>query len=236
MQAQNLINLIPEERLLRLIEAGEKGPRRFVFCDVRTWAAPFFPYKEEIQRLFRVRFARGLVPRELNLKLINLGLIVILLFFLVTGIAVSMNRVQPNLKGLFSQEAPSGPLAGEEQALTSLLRPLTDYLREVEKRDLFNPVLAPKPEKGAAKAELVKPQQAVKPPEPTALEILREKAKPLNLVGISWGKSPVAMIEDTNKRETSFLKAGQSINGIKVKAILKDRAILSYGNAEYEIS
>jgi len=231
MQAQYFT---PEERLLRLIEAGEKGPRRFVFWDVRTWAAPFFPYKEESQRLVWVRFARGLVPRELNLKLINLGL-VILLVFLVAGIALSVNRVQPNLKGLFSQEAPSRPLAGEEQALTSL-RPLTDYLREVENRDLFNPVLAPKPEKAAAKAEPVKPQQAVKPPEPTALEILQERAKPLKLVGIAWGKSPVAMIEDTNKRETSFLKAGQSINGIKVKAILKDRAILSYGNAEYELS
>lgn len=226
----------PEEQLLRLIEVGEKGPRRFVFWDVRTWAAPFFPYKEGTQRLLRARFARGLVPRELNLKLINLGLIVVLIFFLVTGIALSTNRVQPNLKGLFSQEASSRPLAGEEQALTSLLRPLTDYLREVEKRDLFNPVLLPQPEKVAAKAEQVKPQQPVKPPEPTALEILREKAKLLNLVGIAWGKSPVAMIEDTNKRETSFLKAGQSINGIKIKAILKDRAILSYGNAEYELS
>ena len=108
------------------------------------------------------------------------------------------------------------------------LGPLADYLRVVEERDLFHPVLPPKPKEPEPKAEPVKP-------EATRVEILWEKAKTLKLVGISWGKVPVAMIEDTAKRETSFLKAGQFINEIQVKAILKDRAVLSDGDAEYDL-
>jgi hypothetical protein len=54
-------------------------------------------------------------------------------------------------------------------------------------------------------------------------------------VGISWGETPIAMIEDTTKRETSFFKAGQFINEIQLKAILKDRVVLSYGDAEYDL-
>ncbi len=220
-------NLSPEEKLLKLIESGEKGPRRFVFWDVRTWAALFFPLKQKAKRLARFRFPRGLAPRELHFNLINRGLMV-LLIFLVAAIAFNMNRVQPSLKALFSQVVASRPLAGEEQALASL-RPLADYVREVEKRDLFHPVPPPKPKGPEPKAALVKP------PGPTPLEILREKATALKLVGISWGETPIAMIEDTIKRETSFFKAGQFINEIQVKAILKDRAVLSYGDAEYDL-
>lgn len=220
-------NLSPEEKLLKLIESGEKGPRRFVFWDVRTWAALFFPLKQKAKRLARFRFPRGLAPRELHFNLINRGLMV-LLIFLVAAIAFNMNRVQPSLKALFSQVVASRPLAGEEQALASL-RPLADYVREVEKRDLFHPVPPPKPKEPEPKAG------TVKPPGPTPLEILREKATALKLVGISWGETPIAMIEDTIKRETSFFKAGQFINEIQLKAILKDRAVLSYGDAEYDL-
>ena len=217
----------PEEKLLKLIDSGGEDTRRFVFWDVRTWAALFFPLKQKAKRLARFRFQRGLAPRELHFNLINRGLMV-LLIFLVAAIAFNMNRVQPSLKALFSQVVASRPLAGEEQALASL-RPLADYVREVEKRDLFHPVPPPKPNEPEPKAG------TVKPPGPTPLEILREKATALKLVGISWGETPIAMIEDTTKRETSFFKAGQFINEIQLKAILKDRVVLSYGDAEYDL-
>ncbi len=222
----------PEEKLLKLIESGGEDTRRFVFWDVRTWAALFFPRRQKAKRLAVFRFTTGLAPRGLNLRLINQGLMV-LLVFLVAGIALNMNRIQPSLKDLSSRVVASGPLGGEEQALASL-GPLADYLRVVEERDLFHPVLPPKPKELEPKAEPVNPPEPVKP-EATRVEILREKAKTLKLVGISWGKVPVAMIEDTTKRETSFLKAGQFINEIQVKAILKDRAILSDGDAEYDL-
>jgi len=223
MQAQNVT---PEERLLRLIESGGEGGRKFSVGNARTWA-------EKIKRLARVRFAAGLVSRGLNLKLINRG-IIILLVFLVAGIALNLSRVQPSPKDLLSQVPAPRPLTGEEQA-TASLRPLDEYLGEAAKRDLFTLAPPPKPEKPEPKAQPVKPPEPPQAPKPTSLEILREKAKTLKLVGVSWGETPLAMIEDTAKRETSFLKAGQSINDIRIKAILKDRAILSYEDAEYDL-
>lgn len=214
MQAQHTT---PEEKLLRLIESEEKGgsrktaTRRTAFRAVRTWTAP-----------------------ELNPKLINQGLIVLLLL-LVAAIALNLNRVQPSLKHLSSQVAASMPPAEQEPALASL-RPLADYVGEVEQRDIFNAaaaVVAPKPEPKKPQPE-AKPKP-VKQPTPVPLEILQAKAKNLKLVGIAWGQTPIAMIEDTEKRETSFVKAGQFINEIQVKTILKDRVVLSYRNAEYDL-
>ncbi len=240
-------NVTPEEQLLRLIESGEKGTKEFVFWDVSTWAA-LFPRKEKFKRPAPFQLATGSAPQELNLKLINRGLVVLLVFS-VAGIAWNMNRAQPSLKDLSSQVAAASPLAGEEQPLASL-RPLAEYLGEVEKRDLFNPVLPPKPKKPKSKAKPVKRPEVVKPPEgakplkrpevakpakPTPLEILEKKAKTLKLVGISWGETPIAMIEDTTKKETSFLKAGEFSNEIQVKTILKDRVVLSHGDAEYDL-
>ncbi len=225
-------NVTPEERLLRLIESGERGElkpktvQRSIFWNVRTWSKNLFARRNKTNGSSGVRSAAGLSP-ELNLRLMNRALIVFLIL-VVGGIAFNMNRVKPSLKALFSQVVASRPLAGEEQALASL-RPLADYVGEVEKRDLFHPVPPPKPKGPEPKAALVKP------PGPTPLEILREKATALKLVGISWGETPIAMIEDTTKRETSFFKAGQFINEIQVKAILKDRAVLSYGDAEYDL-
>jgi len=225
-------NVTPEEQLLRLIESGEKGTKEFVFWDVSTWAA-LFPRKEKLKRPAPFQLATGSAPQEVNLKLINRGLVVLLVFS-VAGIAWNMNRVQPSLKDLSSQVAAASPLAGVEQPLASL-RPLADYLGEVEKRDLFNPMPPPKPQKPKSKAEPVKPPGGAKPPKPTPLEILQTKAKTLKLVGISWGETPIAMIEDTTNKETSFLKAGEFSNEIQVKTILKDRVVLSHGDAEYDL-
>jgi type II secretory pathway component PulC len=223
----------PEERLLRLIESGEKGGGRLAFGDVRAWAPFFFPYKERARRLVASWFSGRLVPRELDLKLINRGLIV-LLVLVVAAIALNAQRVRPSALD-FSREARATSLAVKEAQPLATLRPVEDYLKEVEQRDLFNPVAPSAPKKAEAKAEPVKPPEATKPPEPTPLEVLRERAKSLKLVGISWGPVPVAMIEDTAKHETSFLKERESINQIRIKAILRDRVVLSYGNAEYDL-
>ncbi|PYM45986.1 MAG: hypothetical protein DME14_19345 [Candidatus Rokuibacteriota bacterium] len=224
----------PEERLLRLIESGEKGGGRFAFRDVSAWAPFFFPYKEKARRLVASWLSGRLAPRELNLTLINRGLIV-LLALVVAAIALNTQRVRPSAMDLVSEARSARPTAKEEPPLAAL-RPVEDYLREVDARDLFSPGAPPERKKPEAKAEPVRPAEPTKPPpEPTALEILRERAKTLKLVGIAWGRVPIAMIEDTAKRETSFLKERESINQIRIKAIFRDRVVLSYGNAEYDL-
>lgn len=226
-------NVTSEERLLRLIESGETGARKFVFWDMRTWPGLFVPFKERAQRPARVRFAAGSILRALTLERINRGLIVIFVS-LLAGIALNMNGAQSSVKDLSSQVGASRPRAGAGEPSASL-RPLEDYVSEAEKRDLFSLVPPSKPEKPEATAAPVKRSEPVQPPKPAPLEILREKAKTLKVVGIAWGETPVAMIEDTTTRETFFLKALQSIHGIRVKAVLKDRVILSYENAEYDL-
>ncbi len=230
-------NITPEERLLRLIESGEKGElgrkatRKPVFWDVRTWATDLFPRREKADQSARVRFGTGFLPREISPSLIN-RILLLLLIFLGVGIALdfSMNGVRTRFKDLLGQVAPLMPPAEQEQALVSL-RPLAEYLKEVGERDIFSPLLSSKPKKQMPRPK----KQLVKPPRPSPLQILQGKAQNLKLVGISWGEIPMAMIEETTKQETSFLKAGQFINEIQVKAILKDRVVLSYKDAEYDL-
>jgi hypothetical protein len=233
-------SMTPEEQLLRLIESGgkaepgKKESKGFAFLNLKAWAGLFSGSGVKAKQPSRVRLVSRLVPRELSLKLVN-RLLIVLLVFVLAGIAYNMNKVRATVENLSGQVAASRPSAGAQQALASL-NPLADYLKEFEKRDLFRPVIPPKPkEKEAKTPESKKKQPVKKPPQPTSIEILKKQAKTLKLVGISWGKNPVAMIEDTTSRETSFLKAGQFINEIQVKVIMKDRAILSLGEAEYDL-
>ena len=229
--------MTPEERLLRLIQSGERAATGSALWDVRAWAQRLVPYKERARRLVASWLSGRLAPREVNLDLINRGLIV-LLAALVVALALNTQRPRSDPMDLFREAQSASSQPKGEQPLTAL-RPVDDYLREVEQRDLFNPVappVAPPERKPAeAKAETVKAPAPTKPPEPSPLQVLRERVKNLKLVGISWGPSPVAMIEDTATRETTFVKEHESINQVRVKAILKDRVVLSYGNAEFDL-
>src|SRR2546427_10121614 len=106
----------PEERLLRLIESGEKGGGRFAFRDVSAWAPFFFPYKEKARRLVASWLSRRLAPRGLNLTLINRGLIV-LLALVVAAIAVNTPPVRPRAMDLVSKARSTRPTAKEEPPL-----------------------------------------------------------------------------------------------------------------------
>jgi hypothetical protein len=228
-------DVTPEERLLKLIESGEEGQetRKFVLWDVKTWAPFVAPFTEKATRWVRTRFTKGLVPRELNLRLVNRGFGV-LLAIIVATIALNTSKARPSLTDLTRRgAAPRVAAPGEPEAVS--LRPLEDYLAEAGKRDIFALPLPPQPEAPPTPVAAVRPPEPVTPPKPDPADTLREKAKNLKLVGISWGATPVAMIEDTEKKETLFLTAGQAIFEMTVKAILKDRVVLSDGNAEYDL-
>jgi len=235
-------NVTPEERLLRLIESGERGElkpktvQRSIFWNVRTWSKNLFARRNKTSGSSGVLSAAGLSP-ELNLRLLNRALIVFLIL-VIGGIAFNMNRVRTIPKYLTGRGIEPSPAAGNEAGVKkelAALRPLQDYLKEVEERDIFNPAPAPRPKKPEPKAIPLQPLKPRPPPQSNALQVLREKVKTLKLVGISWGEDPVAMIEDTTKKETTFLKAGQSINEIQVKTIFRDKVVLSYKDAEYDI-
>ncbi len=227
----------PEERLLRLIESGGKAEvgqnvtETGSIWKVGSWRkilnhGPNSPIR-------RWPFLQAMRP-EYNLRLLNRVLVGVLILVMI-GIAFKLNdaRTMPtDLKSPPEFLSTSPGNQGEGELKLDSIAPLQDYLNEVAIRNIFGPMPAPalKPQKQELK--LTTP---VKPPPPNPLQILEEKVKTLKLVGISWGKDPVALIENKTSQETSFLKVGDSINGVKVKAILSDRAILGHGDAEYDL-
>lgn len=227
----------PEERLLRLIESGgkpevrENEPEKASIWKVGSWSKKLFSRPGSAIR--RRSFFQTMQP-EFNLRLVNRVLVGVLILVVIgIGFELKDNRTIPSdLVGQPEMISASFGDPGEGDLKLASIAPLPEYLNEVAKRNLFAPMpVAPvqpqRPER--------KPVQPLKPLPPDAVQILQEKVKSLKLVGISWGKDPVAMIEDKASQQTSFLKVGESINGIKVKAILRDRAILSHGDAEYDL-
>ena len=230
----------PEEKLLRLIESGGKVEVGENVTETGSiWNVGSWPrilshgYNSPIRRW---SFFQAMRP-EFNLRLLNRVLVGVLIL-VVIGIAFEMNntRIIPTFLTADAVE-PSPAVANEAGVKKDLatLKPLLDYLKEVDARDIFNPAPAPRPKKPEPKAIPLQPLKPLPPPQSNAMQVLQEKIKTLKLVGISWGEDPVAMIEDTTKKETNFLKAGQSINEIQVKTILRDKVVLSYKDAEYDI-
>ena len=227
----------PEERLLRLIESdgktvvGENKPEKASIWKVGSWSK--FLFRRPNSSIRRRLFFQAMQP-ELNLRLLNRVLVGVLVI-VVIGIAFEMNdnRVIPkDLQGQPEPLSTSFGDPGEGELSLASIAPVTEYLNEVAKRNIFAPMPAPtvKPRRPE-----LKQTTSFNPSPPNPVRILQEKVKSLALVGISWGRDPVAMIEDKASQQTSFLKVGDSINGLKVKAILRDRAILSHGDAEYDL-
>ncbi len=227
----------PEERLLRLIESGEKvevGENETETGSIwkaGSWLKILSHSPNSPTR--RWSFFQAMRP-EFNLRFFNRVLVGVLIL-MVVGFAFALNdtrTIPTDLKGQPEILSTSPGNQGEGDLKLASIGPLPDYLNEVAKRNIFAPMPAAalKPQKLGLKSTTL-----LKPPPPNPLQILQEKVKTLKLVGISWGKDPVAMIEDKTNQQTSFLKVGDSINGVKVKAILIDRAILSHGDAEYDL-
>ena len=102
----------------------------------------------------------------------------------------------------------------------SILKAASYYLEKIRQRNIFK--MGPL---------IVSDERGKKGPSSRLLEATQH----FRLVGISWSGDPDAMIEDAEKKRTFFVKRGQMIGSFKVRAILKDRVILSLGNEEIEL-
>jgi len=93
------------------------------------------------------------------------------------------------------------------------------YLRQINDRNIFKPY-APK---------LVKKSEVLG---------LRQRMSKYKLVGVAWLDLPETasiMIEDTQKKQTFFLRQGEQLEGVTVKTIYTDRAVFSHENEETTI-
>ena len=154
--------------------------------------------------------------REPNLKVLNKIFFIIsavLLIYLI--IDFSFNHPDAAMIGrLISPPKPRSFLY--KNAFQP--RPFLYYLEMVRRRNIFSPIVLGKSKKPKV-----------------AKEQLRAMIKNLRLVGISWSKNPVAMIEDEKTKKTYFLKKGQMINEFKIEDVLKNEVILSFKGEKIEL-
>lgn len=226
-------NISPEERLFKVIRQEKKngvtprpGPR-----GIKGFLAGLGRGRErfaERPRPLRVAAtgaptAFSITLSEIEPKTINRLLAITLAGLAAFVIHLAVNE-RPSVTTIVKRVAaiPAGP--AEAKAIEAF-KPMNFYLAEVEKRDIFQPVTE-------AKLAAGKPK-----PQKVALDKLREIAAGLKLQGISWGQSPKAMVKSENEEKMYFLGEGQTIGstGVKVKAIHKNKIVISYENVEMEL-
>ena len=101
------------------------------------------------------------------------------------------------------------------------------YLNQVRTRDIFSI-----PEEVEKQVEHVEPS-----PPPAPKPQLKDLANGLKVVGIARGDIPKAMIQDGATQEVYFLKEGEIVGKteIRVKQILRDKVVISYGGEEMDL-
>ena len=77
------------------------------------------------------------------------------------------------------------------------------------------------------------------PPEPTPVTPpqpdFQAALSNVKLVGISWSPDPTAMIEESETKQTHFLKRGSTLGPFTIKEILPNRVILRVGDKDFEL-
>ncbi len=233
-----------EQKLLKLIEAtnAQDGPAESTVVA----AAP----AQEAQRMFES--VRGTGPggafvlpslfgnlksnfnislpafdvRNMTLREVNW-----MMAFVVVAIAINFGL---GLTRHF-QEAKREVAIDEQPAVTfrkeslPIFGELGQYLASISSRNIFQPY-----EKKVVEAAM---EQQI-PIEILGIKRVVEKTRELRLVGISWLDSPEtasAMVENANSGVTYFLRIGDKVNEVLVKAIYADSIVVEYQSEQLEL-
>lgn len=216
----------PEEKLLRLIEnpAQAKGVKQsagksLVKKNKFNFFALFSPVKliTGIKQLFKVK--DKLKPYIFNFKFINrcfTGLAVLIALYLVFDFI----KGRPTLNKIYDSTAAvfDTGISRLKAGLGIKAAEISDYLAQIERRDIFH---------------LMPLKKEEKPPE--TKQIFSALLADLKLVGIIWSAKPQVMIEDKKENKTLLLNQGDFIGKIKLKQILRDKVIVTYEDQEMEL-
>ncbi|MBU0547215.1 MAG: hypothetical protein KJ710_04430 [Candidatus Omnitrophica bacterium] len=205
----------PEEQLLNLIEDGE-GPGSLSLKRKKKASAFSFISLSSLSMVLarlKIGIKDGLAQLkggidEPNLKAWNkvLAAVAIILFVYLTA-DFTLRRL--DIKQ-FTKKASAAKVRSFQEHVKAEVRPFLYYLEMVQRRNIFSPVKL----------------MSAENPQVEAKKILSALIKELKLVGISWGKDPEVIIEDTKSNKTYFLKTGDTISKFKIDVILKDKVIL----------
>lgn len=222
----------PEKQLLKLIEDPKaqtlsskgikhKGLSLFSLAALRGRISFF---KDKIALGFSFK------NTTFDIKLIN-GILQICIFVLAIYLGVNLVVSIMNLNKIpeLSQDVAASIELGSPQKI-SLLKNSVYYLEKARSRDIFK--FGRFFEKAVEEVA-----EEVLPPEeielmPSKLEQVEAK---FSLVGIAWSEDPDAMIEDINTKKIYFLKRGETLDGMQIQAILRDRVVLSFEGEEIEL-
>jgi len=213
----------PEEQLLNLIEDTE-GPSSLSLKRKKQSPFSFISFSALSAVVARLKLAlkdwliqlKGGID-EPNLKLWNKALaLAAVILFLYLSADFMLRRL--DLKQ-FTKKAAAQKARSFEQNVTPEVRPFLYYLEMVQRRDIFAPIKL----------------KSAENPEDETKKALATMIKDLKLVGISWGKDPEVIIEDTKANKTYFLRAGDSISSFKINVILKDKVILESEGQKMEL-
>jgi len=220
-------NISPEERLFKVIQETKKPNAQ---SPVRRDRLPlnlkglkqvlgnfilkFRPGTQIKEPMARASFALPIKLYDIDFKKVIRVLWVILASLILLTAYYALKK--PNLSRVTSAVFEGGYQARGAKPIEAF-KPLAFYAEQARKRDIFHPVTS-----------------AIKGIAGSGLQAL---TKDLCLAGIYQpiGKPSEVMIEDKAAKKTYFLKEGDEIKGMKVKAILKDRVILQYGEEEMEL-
>lgn len=208
--------ITPEKQLLRLIEGSGGGPaaaRKLSPASVGSamvggWA--FF--KRTLSGKGFSKSSFSLVP--LN-KVLTAAVAAFFLYILADALVSTVRLLRPADIDLKSEKTVSAPAA-----VSSSLNDEAFYTGKFASRDVFSPGSAAPPPSANAPAQ----------PDPNAA------VADLSLVGIAWSAKPEVIIEDKSKQRTFFMKEGQALgDGVVVKKVFKDHAVLGYNGQEFEL-
>lgn len=220
--------LTPEKQLLKLIEnpKGESLRAEDVKRQGKKWISlgalkgrlafwKSFSFRKwiSVKQLSRSSFGIRRVNLILKFSIVFLSLYLgYSVFVTAAEMKRASNLIFEHEKNLTAALEPGSPL-----------KSLPYYLEKVGGRNLFSFTALPK-EEPAEEGPVSEAQPEGK------------KARQLLLVGIAWSDDPEAMIEDTDAKQTYFVRRGQSIDDeLKVVAIFKDAVILSVDGKEIEL-
>ena len=223
----------PEKQLLKLIEDPKNGS--FSSRGIKQKGRILFSVAALKGRLsfLKERLSSGFTfsAATFDIKVVNNVLAVFIFvftLFLIVNLTISfmdLNKI-PEL----SLEAASSIEIGSPKDIALLKLP-NYYLEKARSRDIFK--------FGRFFQQLVEEKEVlevVAPIEedlgPTKEEIIMDR---FSLVGIAWSDDPDAMIEDVNTQKIYFLKRGDSIEDVKIQAILRDRVVLLFEGEEVEL-
>lgn len=213
----------PEQQLLNLIQKASGGPA------VAAAPAPTAPVKSVPKRAAAAPARASVTGRvfqvrleALRLSTLNLllsGAIIVVGVYMVFSV---MSSVRESRRALDVSGNPNSAISRAAQSSPFVLKDIAYYEERIGERDIFH--IGGKISKSQKEVEIVKKAA------------ITELTNNLRLVGISWSDTPDAMIEDTAKSVTYFLRPGESMeNGVRVKEITKDMVLLEYDKETFEL-